>query len=195
MRAKRAGALPPIWRDDRVPDLSAVLTPGLQIDPAEFADWLAPLLAEYRSEAAIREALPARADELATAAALADALEAAAAALRPGAIPERLEALLADEGHGAELNWFEFRRRLADDLALARILTRRAASRIPPARTGRKSERGRDRLLAAVVERLRAAGLPEKAARPIAFEILRPCRVTLPTNADAVKRAARKGQK
>lgn len=74
--------MPPIWRDDRVPDLSPVLTPGLKIDPAGFADWLAPLLAEYRSEAAVREALPARADELATADSIAAALEAAAAEWR-----------------------------------------------------------------------------------------------------------------
>ena len=191
---KPAAAVPPIWRDARVPDLSPVLTPGLHIDPAAFAEWLGPLLAEYRSEAAIREALPARADELATADEIAAALEAAAAAMGPGAIPERFEGLLADEGHGAEINWYDLRRRLADDLALARILTRRAASRIAatPTKTGRKSERGRDRLLAEVVQRLRGHGVKADPARTLAREILGRCGVPVPTN---IKRAARGGQK
>lgn len=194
---KRAVAVPGVWVDERVPDLSSVLTPRLGIDPDEFAQWLGPLLGEYRTEVHIREALPARADELAWLDDLIARTEAATELLRPGAVPNRTEALLATEGLGAEINWHEFRARLVAELDLLRTLARRTRSRMGAGapRRGRKSQRNRDVLLAAVVDRLRAAGLPEAAARGVAEQTLVVCGVAVPEHADALKRAARKGRK
>jgi len=194
---KRAASVPAIWLDERVPDLSSVLTKRLGIDPVDFAQWLAPLLGEYRSEVSIRAALPARSDELAWLDDLVDRADAATAPLRPSAVPDRAQALLVDEGMGAEINWFEFRARLVADLDLLRTLARRARSRLSagPARRGRKNQRGRDELLAKVVDRLRATGLPELAARGVAEQVLVACRVSVPEHTDSVKRAARKGRK
>lgn len=218
---KRAASVPAIWVDKRVPDLSSVLTPWLGIDPEEFARWLAPLLGEYRTEAAILAALPTRSEELTWLDDLMARIEATTELLRPGAIPIRTEALLVDEGYGQKVNgyepnsrrwaerlpdtskhspgvnWFDFRSRLVSDLHLLRTLARRARSRLAAgaSRRGRKSQRARDALLAAVIDRLRASGLPELAARGTAEQVLVVCGVAVPEHADSVKRAARKGRK
>ncbi len=188
----RAAPVPGWWSDRTVPDLSRVLTPHLGIDPAEFAGWLGPLLAEYRGEAHIRESLPTRAKEAAFAAEWIEAIDHLAA-LNKG-LPNRIEAFVAYEALRADLNWYEFNSKLRGDLEMLRILARKAhaATTGAPGTAGRKPSRARDVLLAAIVGRLRAEGLTAELARALSRDVLLACGVPAPAD---VKRAAKKGQK
>ena len=180
------------WSDEAVPDLSAVLTPGLGIDPAAFAAWLAPLLVNYRDTLHARRSLPARADELAYARTAVAALEAAEKVLARRAMPDRVAAHAFVAGHREGVDFRELCTRVRTDLALVRRLLRtaerkRAAEIVPP---GRKGDAARDALLAGVVAQLRAAGLKAELARAVARDVLHACGVAVPVDP---KRATKRG--
>jgi len=190
----RAAPVPGWWVDETVPDLSDVLTPGLGIDAQAFVQWLAPLLGEYRSAEHVKQATPARADELEFVREFADLLRKVET-LALG-VPDRTQALIVEAGNRAGINWFELRHRLRDDLETTRLLAGYAGDRIKgrPSAKGRKPETARDVLLHAVVGELRKAGMKRALAEGLAEQVLVRCGVRTP-EAPSIKRATKRVQK
>ena len=190
---KRAAPIEGWWVNETVPDLGKILTPGLGVDSAEFARWLGPHLGQYRGVMHVRESMPSRGAELDFTKEAIAAIAAAEKILGPRSIPDRVDAETAYQGLVAEINWLEFRERLARDLRLARLLMQKTVTKLAaaPARPGRKKDVARDRLVAAVVDQLQTRGLKADLARNLAREVLRACDVQVLDP----KRSTRRGQK
>lgn len=190
----RAAPIPGWWVDETVPDLGDVLTPGLGIDAQAFAQWLGPLLGEYRGAEYVKQATPARADELEFVREFTGLLRKVETLVR--GVPDRTDALIAVAGSRAGINWIELRRRLRDDLETTRQLAGYAADRIKgrPSAKGRKPEAARDALLRAVVGELRKAGMKRTLAEGLAEQVLVRCGVRTP-EASSIKRATKRVQK
>ena len=191
----RAAPVPGWWVDETVPDLSDVLTPKLGIDRQAFGQWLGPLLGEYRSAEHVKQATPARADELEFVREFAGLLRKVETLVVRGA-PDRVQTLMVEAGNRVGISWFEVRRRLRDDLDTARLLARYAGERIKgrPISKGRKPETARDALLHAVVAELRKAGMKRTLAESLAEQVLVRCGVRTP-EAPSIKRATKRVQK
>lgn len=190
----RAAPIPGWWVDETVPDLGDVLTPGLGIDAQAFAQWLGPLLGEYRGTEHVKQATPARADELEFVREFTGLLRKVETLVR--GVPDRTGALIAEAGSRAGINWFELHRRLRDDLETTRLLAGYAADRIKgrPSAKGRKPETARDALLHAVVGELCKAGIKRTLAESLAEQVLVRCGVRTP-EASSIKRATKRVQK
>ena len=156
------------------------------IDADSFIAWLAPQLGRFRDEMRARGQMPTRTDErdfLRDLHRRSDELRALLTDLPPrtGAALHRVH------GHGLDL------KRLSDDLVLLATLCRQGAAVLSasPARPGRKRATPRDDLLAAVVNRLRKAGIGVRKSRELATDVLSKCGVPAPVNERALGKTAR----
>lgn len=178
-----------VWLDPTAPDLSRILTPGLAIDATEFAAWLAPHLVEYRLLEASHEATASREEGIKALNTFVVTLEKAAELLDPGRLPTWCEALIAGE-IGTTMQ--PFCRDTQERLYLLLDAARKVQVTTPAGEPGAKGRKARDKLLAAVVGRLRETGIKVSVAQDLAREILLACGV--PVVAD-MKRAERRAQK
>lgn len=189
------GAL--VWCEGDVvptlPDLHNELE-GTSIGEAAFAEWLRGPLARYRVSAKARAAMGQQSTVIAWLAAAENDIPAAVADGRLRHVP----AFFAEPAvsHAAVKAGTTWRQALASgDLELIARLVRegRESLQRQRPRRGRPSAHERDLLLAAIVERLRAAGLGAAEAQHRADLILVACSV--PSPEASVPRAARRARR
>jgi hypothetical protein len=175
-------AVPFTWRDESVPaELAEVLQPHREVDAVAFTAWLGPQLGDYREHAASSAGDVTAEDERAYLL----QLEAAAAGLREllraTAAGPRATARLHEAGKALRIGWRPLRDAQRAPLKVIERLARAAWADMRPGRAGRPSATARDRLVAAVVDRLREHGITKsEAALQLAGEVLRACGVPAP---------------
>lgn len=182
----------------RVPDLADVLTPGLGVDPKEFAAWLLEPLTRYHLDEWFRAHRPARKDELGALTALDKSLRKVCMHLGPGGVPPVADALINESLYRSRGEWLpELNERVLADLCRLLALieqARKAIRQAGPQRAGRRPAGPRDRLLKDVVSRLRACGLKAEQARELAELVLVRCKVPVPSADTSIRRAARRAE-
>lgn len=180
----------------RAPDLSDVLTPGLGIDPAAFSEWLVTPLTRYHLDEQLRAQATTRKGELAALDALEKGIHATCDAISGDGLPPVAAALMDDtlyRSHG-ELAC-DLTERVLPDLHRLLVLVGQARTTIRdagPQRVGRRPSAARDRLLRAVLSKLRDAGLKAEIARSVAEQVLIRSGVAVPVLDTSIRRAAKR---
>ena len=160
------------WVDERVPDLSDLsdLLP-VEMNAEAFAQWLGPLLGNFRGDMYVREEILSRAEQIAEAQKTKDAIDHARNALHD--LSQQVDIAVAHWWHrhvrDAGEDWNTVRDRLNLDLMRAHFAlgaTARRLRAVAPKR-GRKTQTGRDALFAAVADKLiSATGIGKRPLAP-----------------------------
>lgn len=180
------------WGSESVPDLSDLLR-GLDIEPREFADWLAPRLGLVRAEIAFANAAPGRAEEAGNLKALTEHAESLRAFLRPGGLSIKARTALAQATYQGGVQWAELLPRMRKDLdsLTAAIVRYQRAFDDAPAGGGRPDMAYRDSFIAEVVAKLRPAAGNDDNAIDLAWKIMKRCAIPVPSS-NTIERSLRK---
>lgn len=183
--------------NEAVPDLEPILGPH-GIDAAAFADWLGPLLGDYRGSAEAMRAMPAKAEQEGDLAAIGKAMLKARTLVSPVDGHSLANIYVAATMRGIDA--VALVARLREDLQTLAVLALTAQQSLatkPDAKRGPKGTPHRDMLLKQVVDRLTPTVGATRAGQ-LAQELLQKCRIQAPTDERgrrrAVKRPERKGR-
>jgi len=185
---------PSHWVDETVPDVASILG-AHSLDAAAFTAWLAPLLGDYRSAMHVQASVTSNSELAAELGDLVVGARAARDLVRniSGFAWAKVSDIAARDGKLDTL--VGLKDRIMGDLTILEVLagTARAPLTRKASKRGPKAKGPRDQLFAAVIRWLRNAGLEIDAARAVAEQVLIACRVPVPEDQRAQRRAAGKG--
>lgn len=185
--------------DERIPrDMIESLLRASNIDAEQFCDLLEQKIGAYRFNQENQNSAPSRSEEVDALNAMVRVFDQTIAALDFEALPPIANALVNDslwKVRGGDK--FDVRQTLLDDMFLYRAAVESASHELQKmsVQRGRKKAGLRDALLASVVSELREKGLTRQKAGDLAEQILIACRVPMPEDARAQRRATARGQK
>ncbi len=182
------------WVDNSVPDLTEEFKKCPDVDVAAFSSWIAPNLGDFRGVMSMREATPPRAEEAKQVAEFCEHLAGIQRYFLPGAMPATIEKYLqrlALHDHDPDLI-----ERLRADIDSIEWAANQANTqlKVMPAKRGRKRSLSRDKLLAAVIEKLQSMGVNNVLAPNVASGILRRCNIYAPMDEGSTRNAARRSK-
>lgn len=181
------------WVDESVPDLSEYLS-GLDIDQDEFSQWLGVLVGRYRFDQ--NHKFPSAGTEKKELRDYIKTLEAIIEYSTYGRLPPVVKTLLASEALNHDINWLESQDAMRKAATYALVIAQRVSAKIQNQRSAKGAPRrtGRDRLVAAVKERLEPYCQSAADARRRTEDILHACgiEVTRASDPDDAERAVRR---
>jgi hypothetical protein len=182
------------WVNESVPDLGSILEPH-GIDAVAFANWLSPILGDYRAVAKAKSDWPAKADIEKDLVALRDDMLAARRRINP--ISGHSHAQIASQALPQGVDTHALIGRLRHDLqtlATLALAAQHSLKAAPEAKRGPKGTLHRDMLLKQVVERL-TPFVSATLAGQLAHEALTRCGVQVPAEVRGQRRATKRPER
>lgn len=179
------------FMDGTVPPIDDVLE-GLNIDPAQFSQWLSPILENYRFDSNIK--FPPHSEQVKEVERFIAALEAVEAFTKPSALPLHPEADMIAKAHAAGFDWRENMKQLKLSAFNALHSTQLTLKEMKAhqGQSGNPGSRLRDELLNTIAQELEAAGSSRGRARELASEIITRSGIEIPKDERSVRRAAKR---
>lgn len=186
------------WVDERIArEWISRMVSEEGIDPEPFCDWLAVEIGKYRIERGIAKDMPSLSEEVKVLRDFQKAIEAALHYLTPGGLGPRAGAMMTDA-------WFKLKKEIlfnhADPtvtkLRYLKTIAENAERELSTVKQkpGTKRDPHRLRLLAAVTDRFKDAGVKAAPASRLAAAILEGCGLDrMPDRKEPLRRAVKKG--